>query len=70
MSASQDDVPPVFRLDSVHGIKLFEIPIEELQHHFREGRLTSLEYTDVCLDRIRRVRTVLPTRAASHETSV
>lgn len=53
---SQGDIPDVFQLPAFHGIDLFEISIDELQHHFSSGSLTSWEYTRMCLKRIQKVR--------------
>lgn len=53
---SQGDIPDVFQLPAFRGIDLFEISIDELQHHFSSGSLTSWEYTRICLKRIQKVR--------------
>jgi amidase len=53
---SQGDIPDVFQLPAFRGIDLFEISIDELQHLFSSGSLTSWEYTRVCLKRIQKVR--------------
>ena len=54
-SPSQDDVPQIFRLNSFKSLALYEITIDNLQHFLSDGRLTSVEYVQFCLDRIHRV---------------
>lgn len=51
----RDEVPKVFKLPNCNGLDLFEITIDELQHHFSNGNLTSVQYTAFCLENIRRV---------------
>lgn len=51
-------IPEVFRLERLKGHDLNEITIEQLQHLFSEpttDRLTSVEYVQYCLERIRKV---------------
>lgn len=56
---SQGDIPDIFRLPTLHGVDLFEITVDELQHHFSSRSLTSWEYTRLCLNRIQKVRSRL-----------
>lgn len=42
-------------LPRCNGYDLFEINVDELQHLFSIGSLTSFQYTSFCLERIRRV---------------
>lgn len=48
---SQRDIPEVFRMSE----DLYEISADELQHLLSSGSLTSVDYTHVCLERIRKV---------------
>lgn len=59
---TQGDIPKAFHLPVFRGIDLFEISIDELQHHFSSGSLTSWEYTRICLKRIQKVRSRLVSR--------
>lgn len=52
---SQDGVPRVFRLERFKKLDLYEITVDQLQHLFSEGRLTSVEYVRSCLNRIQKV---------------
>ena len=52
---SQDSVPRPFRLEIFKSLNLYEVTIEELQAFFSDGRLTSHEYVEFCLERIRTV---------------
>jgi hypothetical protein len=56
---SQGNIPDIFRLPTLHGVDLFEITVDELQHHFSSRTLTSWEYTRLCLSRIQKVRSRL-----------
>jgi len=56
---SQGEIPDAFQMPAFRGIDLFEISIDELQHHFSSGSLTSWEYTRICLKRIQKVRSRL-----------
>lgn len=53
--AAQDELPDVFRLPSCNGHNLYEITVDELQHLFSSGALTSVQYVQFCLDRVQRV---------------
>ena len=52
---NNQSVPEPFRLSELNGIDLFEITVDELQHHFASGQLTSQEYTAYCIESIRKV---------------
>ncbi|KAK5062778.1 hypothetical protein LTR84_004853 [Exophiala bonariae] len=56
---SQGNIPDIFRLPTLHGVDLFEITIDELQHHFSSRSLTSWEYTRLCLNRIQKINPYL-----------
>lgn len=51
----QHDLPEVFKLPLCNGLDLFETTVEDLQHLFETGSLTSVQYTRYCLEMIRRV---------------
>ena len=51
----KDEVSQVFKLPKLHDIDLFEVSVDELQHHFSSGSFTSQEYISFCLEQIRRV---------------
>lgn len=51
----KDEIPEVFKLPKCNGLDLFEITVDELQHHFSDGSLTSVQYTAFCLENIRKV---------------
>lgn len=51
----QDDLPSAFRVETYNGLDLYEISVDELQHLLSIGALTSVEYTQFCLDRIQKV---------------
>jgi hypothetical protein len=53
--ALQNEMPEVFRLPSCSGHNLYEISVDELQHLFTTGDLTSVQYVQFCLDRVQRV---------------
>lgn len=53
---SQDELPEIFRLPSCKGFDLYEVSVDELQHLYSSGALTSVEYVKFCLDSIQRVR--------------
>lgn len=57
---SQDNIPSVFRQERFKTLDLHEITVNELQHLFSEGRLTSVDYVRFCLKRVQKVR--LPQR--------
>lgn len=52
---SQDGMPPVFKLPNLNDINLYEITVTELQQHFTSGSFTVVEYTQHCLEQIRKV---------------
>ncbi|KAK4934876.1 hypothetical protein LTR10_023972 [Elasticomyces elasticus] len=56
---AQDEMPEVFRLPSFKGHNLYEITVDELQHLFSSGALTSVQYVQFCLDRVQRVNPYL-----------
>lgn len=51
----RDKIPEVFELPKCNGLDLFEVTVDELQHHFSSGTLTSVQYTKFCLENIRKV---------------
>lgn len=51
----RDKVPEVFELPQCHGLDLFEVTVDELQHHLSSGNLTSVQYTTFCLENICKV---------------
>lgn len=56
-AAMQDQqIPEVFRLSQCNGLDLYEVTVDELQHHFSSGSLDSVTYTKYCLENIRKVR--------------
>lgn len=59
----QDSVPPIFRVP-FHGfnsLDLYEVTVNKLQQLLSDGRLTSVEYINFCLERIHKVS--LPQRS-------
>lgn len=50
-----DPIPNVFKLSKCNGLSLFEATVDELQHHFSSGSLTSAQYVTFCLENIRKV---------------
>lgn len=59
LSAMQQEVPEIFRLEELNGLNLYEVSIAELQDCFSKGRFTSVEYVGFCLDRVRKVNPYL-----------
>ena len=51
----RDYIPDAFQMESLEGLDLYEVTIGEIQHYLSNGSMTSVEYVDYCLDRIRRV---------------
>lgn len=49
------DIPPVFLLERLESIDLFEITIQDLQRHLSNGSFTSKQYVEFCLSRIQQV---------------
>lgn len=58
-AGAQNDMPEVFVLPSYNGHNLYEISVDELQHLFTSGSLSSAGYVQFCLDRIQRVSDTL-----------
>ena len=52
---SQDRVPTRFRVNDLKSLKLFETTIGDLQSYLAAGRITSVEYVEYCIERIRTV---------------
>ena len=50
--ASQQSVPPLFRLKELKGLDLYESSVDEIQQHLSEDRFTSVDYVKFCLQRI------------------
>ena len=55
---SEDSIPEVFRVGNVDSFNVYELTIDRLQYIYSCG-LTAVEYTEFCLERIRRVRIML-----------
>lgn len=51
----QDELPEVFRLPLCDGHDLYEVTVDEVQHLFSSGGLTSEQYVQFCLDRVQQV---------------
>lgn len=51
----RDKTPIVFELPKCNGLDLFEVTVDELQHHFSSWNLSSVQYTKFCLENIRKV---------------
>ena len=49
---SQQDVPDKFHVQSLKGIELYEVSVENLQRYLTEGRFSSVDYVRFCLERI------------------
>ena len=47
--------PSPFHVEPIHGENIFEITIQGLQGLFQIGKLTAVEYTAFCIERIRKV---------------
>ncbi|KIW09981.1 hypothetical protein PV08_11757 [Exophiala spinifera] len=58
-SAAENDMPEIFRLPACQGHNLYEISVDELQHLFTSGSLSSADYVQFCLDRIQRINPYL-----------
>ncbi|KIX96203.1 uncharacterized protein Z520_07981 [Fonsecaea multimorphosa CBS 102226] len=54
--ASQDELPEAFQLPLCNGLDLYEVSVDELQHLFSTGALSSVEYVKFCLERVRKVK--------------
>jgi len=50
---SQDNVPKIFRLPALKSIDLYEVTVEDLQHHMSHGKINAVDYVTYCLERIR-----------------
>ena len=55
----QGAIPAVFRLEPLNSVDLFEASIPDLQRHLQEGKFTSVEYIQYCLERIRQTNPYL-----------
>jgi len=51
--SQQHNVPEIFRLPALKSIDLYEVTVEDLQHHMSHGKLTAVDYVTYCLERIR-----------------
>ena len=51
----QDSVPPIFRVNGFNSLDLYEVTVNKLQQLLSDGRLTSVEYINFCLERIHKV---------------
>lgn len=51
----QDNIPDLFRVKPLNSLDLYEVTLDNLQTFLSTGRLTSLEYVEFCLERIRLV---------------
>ena len=56
MTASQTAMPEVFELPLCNKLRLDEISVDELQHHYLSGALSAAEYVKFCLERIQKVQ--------------
>ncbi|KAL9632051.1 MAG: hypothetical protein Q9164_005551 [Protoblastenia rupestris] len=56
---SQHAVPDVFQLPLLQSLDLYEVTVRELQQHFANGDLTSVEYVGYCLERIQNINPYL-----------
>lgn len=56
---SQQDIPHLFRLEELKGLDLYESSVEEIQQRLSEGRFTSVDYVEFCLQRIHNVNPYL-----------
>ncbi|KAF6220520.1 hypothetical protein HO133_002953 [Letharia lupina] len=56
---SQQDISPLFRLEELKGLNLYECSMEEIQQHLSEGHFTSVDYVEFCLRRIYNVNPYL-----------
>ena len=52
----EGNVPDDFAIESLNGIQLYKIYIEELQDNYTDANFTAQEYAHYCLHRIHRVR--------------
>jgi len=50
---SQHNVPNIFRLPPLKSIDLYEVTVEDLQHHISHGKINAVDYVTYCLERIR-----------------
>ena len=55
---SQHAVPGIFQLPLLQSLDLYEVTVRELQQHFANDDLTSVEYVEYCLQRIQNVRNI------------
>ncbi|KAJ4543015.1 hypothetical protein HRR80_001930 [Exophiala dermatitidis] len=58
-NSMQDDLPEVFRLPLCNGQDLYEVSVDELQHLFTSGALTSEDYVQFCLDHVQKTNPYL-----------
>ena len=56
---SQQATPPLFRVEELRGLDLYESSVEEIQQHLSAGRFTSVDYVKFCLRRIHNVNPYL-----------
>jgi hypothetical protein len=53
--ASHREIPSIFKLPTCNNISVHEISVDELQHHYASGALSTSDYVNFCLDRIQKV---------------
>ena len=51
----QDEVPAVFRMETLNGCDVYEITIKNLQDFYRMRNFTCVEYVQYCLNRLQKV---------------
>ena len=59
VSIHDDTVPNVFQLQKCNGVDVFEVSVDELQHHLSCGDFDSLTYVKFCLENIRKTNSYL-----------
>ncbi|OQU98275.1 hypothetical protein CLAIMM_04084 [Cladophialophora immunda] len=57
--SSQDEMPEVFRLPRCNGLDLYEVSVDELQHLYSTGALSSVDYVKFCLERVQKTNPYL-----------
>ncbi|EXJ54605.1 hypothetical protein A1O7_09946 [Cladophialophora yegresii CBS 114405] len=55
----QNDMPEVFRMPYCNNLNLHEISVDELQHHYASGALSTSDFVKFCLDRIQKINPYL-----------
>ncbi|OAP55301.1 hypothetical protein AYL99_10274 [Fonsecaea erecta] len=55
VKSSQEELPEAFRLSLCNGLDLYEVSVDELQHLYSTGALSSIDYVKFCLQRVQKV---------------